>query len=90
MPDWNPRDELGYFDYHFRFKLGGWCQVDSLPDWIHSNPPTYTKGRKLAIDGERAYHEREIWVGNNLKYLMKWIPQAQNDLELGGMYVKKK
>lgn len=62
--------------------------MNSLPEWVNNNEPTYTEGRKLSIDHDRAYHEREIWVGDNLKYKMEWTARAQKDLELDGIYVK--
>jgi hypothetical protein len=75
---------------YLKFKAGAWAKVDDLPDWVTNNDPTYTEGRALSHESDRTYYEKEIWVGESLKYMMKWEPVAQKDLELVGMYAKIK
>lgn len=89
MSDWNPRNVMSLPSY-IKFKARMWARVDTLPDWVTSNDPTYTEGRTLSYESDRAYHEKEVWVGENLKYMMKWESVAQKDLDLVGMYAKVK
>lgn len=89
MAPWEPKEAMTTVSY-LKFKAGRWAKVDSLPDWVTKNDPTYTEGRALSHEIDRAYYEKEIWVGDNLKYMMKWEPIAQKDLELVGMYAKTK
>lgn len=87
MTEWSPRAELGMLAYYGRFKRRKWCEVSSFPEWVLDNPPTYTEGRELSREGGRTYHEREFWVGDNLKYMVKWRKVANKKHEIEGMYV---
>jgi len=75
---------------YLKFKVGLWARVDNLPNWVTNNEPTYTEGRALSHESDRTYFEKEVWVGESLKYKMEWEPVAQGDLELAGMYAKTK
>lgn len=89
MSSWEPKEAMTTTSY-LKFKAGRWAKVNSLPNWVTNNEPTHTKGRVLSYESDRAYHEKEIWVGESLKYMMKWEAVAQKDLELIGMYAKIK
>ncbi len=75
---------------YLKFKAGLWASVDDLPDWVMNSEPTSTEGRALSHEGDRTYYEKEVWVGESLKYMMKWKAVAQKDLKLIGMYAKLK
>lgn len=89
MSSWNPREAMTLTSF-LKFKMGRWAKTDSLPHWVMNNKPTHTEGQTLSYDSDRVYHEREIWIGENLMYMMKWEPVAQKELELVGMYAKIK
>lgn len=89
MTNWSPREAMTTLSY-LKFKAGRWAKVKSVPDWVHNHKPTYTKGRTLYYDGDRKIYEKEVWVGESLKYMMKWEPVAQKEVELVGMYTQIK
>jgi len=89
MSSWEPRGAMTAVSY-LKFKAGLWASVDDLPDWVMNNEPTSTEGRALSHEADRTYYEKEIWMGDSLKYMMKWKAVAQKDLELIGMYAKLK
>ena len=76
--------------YYLRFKRRKWCQVKSFPEWVLDNSPTHTEGQELSRESDRTYHERGFWVGDSLKYMVKWRKVANEKHEIEGMYVQLK
>jgi|APHM01.1.fsa_nt_gi hypothetical protein len=62
MIDWDPKDEMSLFSY-IRFKLGGWAEVETIPEWVESasDPPPK---RQIPTYGS----VEAVFTGNNLEY----------------------
>jgi len=79
MVDWNPKEEMGFFQY-IKFKLGRWVQVDTLPEWVYEANDGYYEG---FIDkyGHRPYDQEKYYTGDSLKYKIYYKTIAQGEIE---------
>jgi hypothetical protein len=66
MVDWDPKDEMGMFQY-LKFKLGMWVQVPTLPEWVYEANKGFYEGYTKKY-GQRPYDVEKVYTGDNLKY----------------------
>lgn len=79
MVDWDPKDELGLIG-NFKFKLGRWVQVSSLPKWVEEANEGYYEGY---IDkyGQRPYNVEKTYTGKSLEYKIYYKGIAQGKID---------
>ena len=87
MTDWNPKEEMGWFQY-LKFKNRRWVEVDTLPDWVHEANDGYFRGY-VEKYGHKPYDEEKYYTGDSLKYKIYYNAVAQGDIRTE-YYVKLK
>ncbi len=87
MTNWSPREVMGPIKY-LKFKIRRWVRVSSVPEWVSKAEGDYYKGFQKKY-GHRPYDEEKVFVGENLKYKVKFVAISQGEI-MTMYYVKIK
>ncbi len=83
MTDWDPKDAMGSLSY-LKFKLHGWVQLSSVPEWVQEAARDYDGGYQNKY-GQRPYDMSKDFYGDSLPYRVKYeIVTDYSEMDLTG------
>lgn len=62
------------------FKLRFWVKVSTFPDWVYEAEQDYYEGF-LDKYGQRPYDKEKEFVGNSLRYKVKYVTVSQGQIQ---------